>query len=199
MESEDEILEEKCKEKSPGGCSMLYAFGASRFITSLLKAMKGNPDIYECAYVRQVDNIGEFLPYMSTIVKLGKDGVQQSYMPKLNEYECCLLEKVSEKLKDSIELGKSFVTGEFPKQAKRIPYISPICSQNLDCFVLKANFPVPPHDPCGKVTQKLNIDPHLIRSTQKAIKLSLEQKERDNQPKKPKEKPYRKICKNKCK
>lgn len=107
---------------------------------------------------------------MSSLVKLSKDGIVDSYVPDLNHYEKALLEQVAEKLKRSIYLGQSFVTGEYPK-IKRVPYTSPICEPpNLDYYVLQANIPDPPFDPCGKGIKKEPIDPHLVR-TQKVVKL----------------------------
>lgn len=193
-ESEDEILEEKCKEGTRG-CNLLYAFAANRFITSLLKAIKGGENIYECAYVKQIGHTSELPSYMSSLVKLSKDGIAESIIPEISNYECYLLEQAADKLKKSISLGKSFVTGEFAKQPKRIPYTAPICEPpNLDFRVLKANVLKPLPDPCGKIKETEGKDPNLMRITQKAIKLSLEQEQRENQPKIPK-KETRKFCK----
>lgn len=105
INSEDQILEEKCKEGT-GGCNILYAFAASRFVTSVLKAIRGDNNVYECAYVRQIDEIGEFLPYMSTLVRLSEDGLAGSYMPTINEFECNLLKNARKGLQKSIHLGK---------------------------------------------------------------------------------------------
>lgn len=133
------MLEEKCREQT-GGCDILYAFGTSRFITSLARGIIGRKEIYECAYVRQVGEIAKFLPYMSCLARLTKDGITDTYIPNLNEYEAVLLEKVAVKLKKSINLGQSFITGDIPK-IKRMPFKgSSICQPpNLDCYVLQAN------------------------------------------------------------
>lgn len=68
--SGETILKSKF-EDGTGGCALLTGFGVFRFISSLVKAIHGSQCMYECAYVRQPGHIGEFLPYMSSLVKLG--------------------------------------------------------------------------------------------------------------------------------
>lgn len=54
------------------------AFAIARFATALAKAIKGDNKSVVCCYVRQTGHIGEFLKYMTSIVKLGKFIFQKS-------------------------------------------------------------------------------------------------------------------------
>lgn len=194
MDSENKILEEKSEEHT-GGLDLLYSFAAYRLITQLIKAIKGDDNVYECAYIKQIGEIGKFLPYMSSIVKLSQDGVENSYMPKINEYECSLLKKAAEKLDKSIHLGKNFITGDYKKKPARLGFVTSICKAPARIFALEAEFPKPPCDPCLKIPTSSCKDEHLIRSQQKAIKLRLEQKQRKlNKKIKPREE-TRTFCK----
>lgn len=48
------------------------ALAISRFINLLLRALKGDNNCVDCAFVKQTGHIGHFLPYMASIVRLGK-------------------------------------------------------------------------------------------------------------------------------
>lgn len=52
---------------------MTPALAISRFINILLKAMKGETNCVDCAFIRQTGHIGQFIPYMTSIVRLGKN------------------------------------------------------------------------------------------------------------------------------
>lgn len=55
-----------------GSICMTPALAVSRFINILLKALKGETNCVDCAFIRQTCHIGQFLPYMTSIVRLGK-------------------------------------------------------------------------------------------------------------------------------
>nr|XP_022919415.1 uncharacterized protein LOC111428206 [Onthophagus taurus] len=96
------------KAKAGGGSATLsMAFSAARFTNSILKAMKGETDVVECAYVK-ADIAG--CKYFATPLILGPCGVQKNLgIPDLSTYEKCLLEKGIESLKKSIEKGEAYV------------------------------------------------------------------------------------------
>lgn len=48
------------------------ALGIFRFVNMLLKALKGDTNCVDCAFIRQTGHIGQFLPYMISIVRFGK-------------------------------------------------------------------------------------------------------------------------------
>ncbi|XP_060530197.1 malate dehydrogenase, mitochondrial-like [Cylas formicarius] len=87
------------------------ALAVSRFIDSLSKALNGASNCVECAFIRQTGHIGQFLPYMTSIVRLGRHGILSSHMPNISGYEAFCLKRGSLYVKDLIKLGESFVTG----------------------------------------------------------------------------------------
>lgn len=60
---------------------------------------------------------------------LGPEGVETTYMPKLNKHECEELQKAAVVISNSIELGSSYVTGDKAKKPQRVPQQSPHCSK----------------------------------------------------------------------
>lgn len=79
--AEDDVLKQ-CEAKT--GLVLSPAFAISQFVTSLAKAIKGDKNSVVCCYVRQTGHIGDFLKYMTSIVKLGncsfKDVIPTSKM-----------------------------------------------------------------------------------------------------------------------
>lgn len=69
--AEDEAVDLKYIENT-GSCFVSSAFASARFVTSVLKGLRGQRGIIECAFVRQLGHIECFLPYMGSVVKLGK-------------------------------------------------------------------------------------------------------------------------------
>lgn len=115
-------------------------------------------------------------------------------MPKINPQECCLLKDSANKIRNSIQAGRSFVTGELPKQPKRVPYTPPICqAPNLDCHLLHIDLPRRQPDTCGLVETKEVMDANQMREKQTAIRIKLEEENRKKGPKAP-EKEKRAFC-----
>lgn len=69
---EDEVLDLKYLENA-GDYAGTSAIANARFITSVSKGLKGIQNVVECAFVRQMGSIQTYLPYMTSVVKLGKD------------------------------------------------------------------------------------------------------------------------------
>lgn len=70
---EDDILKHYADCGTIGASS---ALATSRFINILLKALKGDTNCVDCAFIRQTGHIGQYLPYMATIVRLGKNNLR---------------------------------------------------------------------------------------------------------------------------
>ena len=101
-----EVVEAKA---GAGSATLSMAYAAARFVESSLRALDGDADVYECAFVES--NLTE-LPFFASRVKLGRDGVEaviSSDLQGLTEYEQKALEALKPELKASIEKGVTFV------------------------------------------------------------------------------------------
>ncbi|KAL9249153.1 Malate dehydrogenase, chloroplastic-like protein [Drosera capensis] len=100
-----EVVEAKA---GAGSATLSMAYAAARFVESSLRALDGDTDVYECAYVQS--ELTE-LPFFASRVKLGKKGVEgfiTSDTQNLTEYEQKALEALKPELKASIEKGVPF-------------------------------------------------------------------------------------------
>ena len=91
-----------------GSATLSMAYAAARFVESSLRALDGDADVYECAYVQS--DLTE-LPFFASRVKLGRKGVEafiSSDLQGLTEYEQKALEALKPELKASIEKGIAF-------------------------------------------------------------------------------------------
>lgn len=101
-----EVVEAKA---GAGSATLSMAYAAARFVESSLRALDGDSDVYECAFVQS--DLTE-LPFFASRVKLGRNGVEaliSSDLQGLTEYEQNALEALKPELKSSIEKGISFV------------------------------------------------------------------------------------------
>nr|CAH7753442.1 unnamed protein product [Callosobruchus chinensis] len=87
------------------------ALAIARFVNVLLKALQGDTNCVDCAFVAQPGHIGQFLPYMTSIVRLGRYGVMSSHMPKVSGDEAHRLKTAAIIIKNLIKMGESLVTG----------------------------------------------------------------------------------------
>ena len=92
-----------------GSATLSMAYAAAKFTESCLKAMAGEADVVECAYV--ASNVTD-LPFFASPLKLGKSGIEE-YLPlgTLSDTESEGMEKLKEELQGSIAKGIKFVTG----------------------------------------------------------------------------------------
>ncbi|XP_060960396.1 malate dehydrogenase, chloroplastic isoform X2 [Cannabis sativa] len=100
-----EVVEAKA---GAGSATLSMAYAAARFVESSLRALDGDGDVYECAYVQS--DLTE-LPFFASRIKLGRDGVEAlipSDLQGLTEYEQKALEALKPELKASIEKGFGF-------------------------------------------------------------------------------------------
>ncbi|WP_261816567.1 malate dehydrogenase [Vibrio gallicus] len=96
-------------EAKAGGGSATLSMGqaACRFGISLVKALQGESNVVECAYV---EGNGKHARFFAQPVLLGKDGVEQilDYGP-LSEFEKSALDGMLETLVGDIKIGEEFV------------------------------------------------------------------------------------------
>ncbi|WP_413111232.1 malate dehydrogenase [Thaumasiovibrio sp. DFM-14] len=95
-------------EAKAGGGSATLSMGqaACRFGLSLVKALQGEADVVECAYV---EGSGEHTRFFAQPVLLGKDGIEEvlSY-GELSAYEKAALDGMMETLQGDIVKGEEF-------------------------------------------------------------------------------------------
>nr|CAD7568397.1 unnamed protein product [Timema californicum] len=102
--------------------TLSVAFAATRFAISLARGINGQPSVVECAYVasevvQAVYHCKLFLQvnYFSSPILIGPDGVMEYLgLPKMSEYENCLLSSAIPILQDDVKRGLYFVHGEPP-------------------------------------------------------------------------------------
>ncbi|KAL3617962.1 hypothetical protein CASFOL_038283 [Castilleja foliolosa] len=104
-----EVVEAKA---GAGSATLSMAYAAARFVESSLRALDGDSDVYECAFVQS--DLTE-LPFFASRVKIGRNGIEaliSSELQGLSEYEEKALEALKPELKASIEKGIAFVQKE---------------------------------------------------------------------------------------
>lgn len=90
-----------------GSAQLAMAYSGARFAFSLLRAMKGESNIIECAFT--MNDIAK-TKYFSTKLLLGKNGIEKDLgIGKVTEFEQGLLNKAIEAIKKNVEKGEKFV------------------------------------------------------------------------------------------
>ncbi|VEN42309.1 unnamed protein product [Callosobruchus maculatus] len=90
-----------------GSATLSMAYSGARFANSILRALTGEQDVTECAYV--MSDVTE-VEYFASPVKLGKCGIEQNCgVGDINEYEENKLCEAMEQLKKDIKKGIEFV------------------------------------------------------------------------------------------
>ncbi|MFP1723024.1 malate dehydrogenase [Lonsdalea quercina] len=99
-----EVVEAKA---GAGSATLSMGQAAARFGVSLVRALQGESDIVECAYV---ESDGDYARFFAQPLLLGKEGVAQ-YMPigSLSDFEQRSLDEMLETLKEDIAMGVAFV------------------------------------------------------------------------------------------
>jgi malate dehydrogenase len=96
-------------EAKAGGGSATLSMGqaAARFGLSLVRALQGESNVVECAYV---EGNGEYARFFSQPLLLGKNGiVEHQAIGTLSAYEQAALTGMLDTLKNDIKLGEEFV------------------------------------------------------------------------------------------
>lgn len=89
-----------------GSATLSMAYAGARFANSLLRGLKGEPNVIEPAYV--ISDVTE-APYFSTPLILGKNGLEKNLgLGALSDYEKELLKAAIPELKKNIEAGVKF-------------------------------------------------------------------------------------------
>ncbi len=96
-------------EAKAGGGSATLSMGqaAARFGLSLVRALQGESNIVECAYV---EGNGEYTRFFAQPILLGKNGVAElKSIGKLSAFEQSSLDSMLDVLRKDIELGENFI------------------------------------------------------------------------------------------
>jgi malate dehydrogenase len=100
----DEVVKAKAGH---GSATLSMAFAGANFALQVLRAAAGEQGIVECSYV-QSDVVPE-LPFFSTPVELGVDGVKKIHgTGPMDDFEKKLFEEMVPELKASIDKGVEF-------------------------------------------------------------------------------------------
>jgi len=100
----DEVVAAKA---GGGSATLSMAYAGAQFAFSVLRAANGEKGVIECTFV---ENTLTSLPFFSTPVELGPNGVEKILgYGKLDAFEQKLLEAAIPELKSSIEKGFEFV------------------------------------------------------------------------------------------
>uniref|UniRef100_U5EL58 Malate dehydrogenase, mitochondrial n=1 Tax=Corethrella appendiculata TaxID=1370023 RepID=U5EL58_9DIPT len=90
-----------------GSATLSMAYAGARFALAAVRALNGEQNVVECAYVRS--DLTEST-YFATPILLGKNGIEKNLgIGKLNDYEKELLAKAIPELKKNIQKGEDFV------------------------------------------------------------------------------------------
>lgn len=90
-----------------GSATLSMAYSAARFCYSLMRAIRGEPGVKECAFVKT--DVLE-APYFSTPLELGANGYEKNLgIGPLNAFEKELLSKALPELGQDIAKGEKFV------------------------------------------------------------------------------------------
>lgn len=82
-------------------------FAGARFALSLVKALNGQSNVIECAYVMS-DIAGT--KYFATPLLLGRNGIEKNLgIGKLSDYEQELVNKAIPEIKANVATGEKFV------------------------------------------------------------------------------------------
>lgn len=90
-----------------GSATLSMAYAGARFALALVRAIKGESNVIECAFVRS--DVTE-AKYFATPILLGKNGIAKNLgLGKLNDFEQQLLKAGIPELNKSIKKGEDFV------------------------------------------------------------------------------------------
>ena len=95
-------------EAKAGGGSATLSMGqaACRFGLSLVRALQGDSNVVECAYV---EGSGEHARFFAQPVQLGKNGIESILdIGELSAYEQQAMDKMLETLRNDIQMGEEF-------------------------------------------------------------------------------------------
>jgi malate dehydrogenase len=107
----DEVVKAK---DGAGSATLSMASAGARFVNSVLRGLKGEKGVTECAFVQSPVVPG--VEFFSTRIELGKTGVEKiGDMGSISAYEKSWFDKLLPELKGSIAKGKEFAAKWQPK------------------------------------------------------------------------------------
>lgn len=90
-----------------GSATLSMGYAGARFALSLVRAVSGEKNVIECAYVQS--SVTE-ATYFATPLRLNENGIEENLgLPKLNKYEEGLLKTALPELHKNIKTGEDFV------------------------------------------------------------------------------------------
>lgn len=90
-----------------GSATLSMAYAGARFAISLIRGIRGESNIIECAFVQSDVTEAKFF---ATPILLGKNGLEKNLgLGKLSDYEKKLVEAAVPELKKNIQKGEDFV------------------------------------------------------------------------------------------
>lgn len=108
QEAGTEVVEAKA---GFGSATLGMAYAGARFTFSLLKAMNGEQNIVECAFVSS--DVCPKVGYFSSPLLLGRNGIEKNLgIPQLNDYEKGLIDIALVDLEKEIRKGEEFITNQ---------------------------------------------------------------------------------------
>ncbi len=107
----DEVVKAK---DGAGSATLSMASAGARFVNSVLRGLKGDKNVTECAFVSSPVVPG--VEFFSTRVELGAQGVKTIHpIGSMSDYEKGWFDKMLPELKASIAKGKDFASKWAPK------------------------------------------------------------------------------------
>jgi len=101
----DEVVKAK---GGSGSATLSMAYAGARFTHSILRALKGEKGVIECAYVES--NVQPGVSFFSSPIELGPNGIEKiHHYGEVDEFEKKKIEEAIPELKSSIEKGIQFV------------------------------------------------------------------------------------------
>lgn len=102
----DEVVAAKA---GTGSATLSMAYAGAEFATSVMRALQGEANVVECAFVGAT-KVVDGLSYFSSPIKLGKNGVESiPELGKLSAFEQAKLTALKPELAASIQKGIEFV------------------------------------------------------------------------------------------
>eukprot|EP01024_Parvocaulis_polyphysoides_P050772 TRINITY_DN4955_c1_g1_i3.p1 TRINITY_DN4955_c1_g1~~TRINITY_DN4955_c1_g1_i3.p1 ORF type:complete len:375 (-),score=66.70 TRINITY_DN4955_c1_g1_i3:314-1363(-) len=93
-----------------GSATLSMAYAGALFADACVRGLQGNMNVVECCFVESKESGSPDVPYFSTRVKLGKEGVAEIYpIGQINEQEQEGMKAMIPELARSIEAGVKFV------------------------------------------------------------------------------------------
>eukprot|EP01025_Chloroclados_australasicus_P025452 TRINITY_DN2543_c0_g1_i1.p1 TRINITY_DN2543_c0_g1~~TRINITY_DN2543_c0_g1_i1.p1 ORF type:complete len:349 (-),score=53.95 TRINITY_DN2543_c0_g1_i1:242-1288(-) len=92
-----------------GSATLSMAYAGALFADACVRGLQGASNVVECAFVESKESGSPDVPYFSTRVKLGKEGLQDIYpIGQISDYEKEGLQAMIPELARSIEAGVQF-------------------------------------------------------------------------------------------